>query len=897
MKSFYLTLSVCLLFILPLTIKADDIIIPFGQNMASAPQWKYKGGGTNLDAVLWKAIGYGEPGWLAGNAALGFGVSPPVRSTAIPEDASAGGGGIALARYPTLYFRKVVNIANPNFYNSFQINAKFDDGIVVWVNGVEAFRNNMPAGAPMYATLATASISGNGATVFTGSISTALFVPGNNIIAVEIHQNLVTSTDLFFDMELRGMVTALTRGPYLQMGNQTGITVRWRTAAATNSRVTWGTAFGTYPTTVDSATVTTEHEVRVTGLSPDTKYFYTIGSTTQTLQASPTNYVLTMPPANTTRKLRFLALGDCGNASANQIDTKNAALNYIGANDLDGLLTIGDNAYSSGLDLTEFQPEFFDIYKDDLLQNKKLYIIPGNHDYGNNSANTGVRNNAYYQNFTLPTAAELGGTASGTEAYYSYNIGDVHFVALDSYGQENSNTTKLYDTTGAQCLWLKNDLTVNTKKWVIVYFHHPPYTKTSHNSDFNRSSAELDLVAVREKFIRILERFGVDLVLCGHAHGYERSYLLKNYYNTYASPLDDLDFRKNLHTSDSSSAKYDGSLLSCPYTYNSGQYNHGSVYIVAGSAGQLGGSATGYPHDAMFYSNNSNGGSFYFEVDSNRLDAKFISYTAAGNPTPVIRDQFTIFKDVKKVTNISINKNDVLNLTASWRGLYYWPNNGLATTQSVNVNTATPGTYDFKVLDASSNNCLKDSFHVVINNVLPILLNSFAATLDKGKVLLEWVTQTEQNNKHFTIERSTDGVNFNYLGRINGAGTSNNIKTYRLVDYAPADGLNYYRLSQTDYDGNTVYFDTKKIVYKSNKGFNASIFNLAKGKINVFITSAANDNITLKIVDILGNKTIEETLLINTGNANKILELPTGAYVLIITNTKGEQVTKKIIVQ
>ena len=58
----------------------------------------------------------------------------------------------------------------------------------------------------------------------------------------------------------------LTRGPYLQMGNQTGVTIRWRSSSATNSRVRWGTVFGTYPNTVDSATVTTEHIVRITGL-------------------------------------------------------------------------------------------------------------------------------------------------------------------------------------------------------------------------------------------------------------------------------------------------------------------------------------------------------------------------------------------------------------------------------------------------------------------------------------------------------------------------------------------------------------------------------------------------------------------------------------------------------
>ena len=687
----------------------------------------------------------------------------------------------------------------------------------------------------------------------------------------------------------------LTRGPYLQMGNQTGVTIRWRSSTATNSRVTFGTVFGTYTTTVDSATVTTEHIVRISGLTPDTKYYYTIGSTTATLQATNTNYVTTVPPANTTRKLRFLALGDCGNASTNQIDVKNAAISYLGANDLDALLTIGDNAYSAGLDATEFQPEFFDIYKNDLFKNKKLYMIPGNHDYGNSSANTGVRNNDYYKNFTLPTAAELGGTASGTEAYYSYDIGDVHLVALDSYGMENSNTTKLYDTLGAQCVWLKNDLAVNTKRWVVVYFHHPPYTKTSHTSD-----TELDLVAVREKFVRILERYGVDLILCGHAHGYERSYLLKGFYNTYASPLLDANFNAATHTAtgNTQNAKYDGTASSCPYTYNSGQFNHGSVYVVSGSSGQLGGTTAGYPQNCMYYSNVTNGGSFYFEVDSNRLDAKFLSYSGTGGSVvPVIRDQFTIFKDVNKTTNTTVATNAPLTLTASWRGTYYWPNNGGATTQSVTISNATNGTFSYPVSDANAASCIQDAFNITVSGSLPISLSSFTAILNKDKVLLNWATSQEQNNKYFTIERSDDGRNFNFLGKVNGAGTSAEAHTYHLTDFAPLDGTNYYRLSQTDVDGNQKYYGIKTVNYKSSKDFISHILNNGNGQISVAMSSVKPAQINMRVVDMQGKEISDETIVVNNGAVVKYLNLKPGVYILVLLNETGGRISHKIIVQ
>lgn len=894
MKNVYLVFTGLLLFLSVTVTKADDTYFTFGQNLGGAPQWKYIGGGTNLDGIPWKGIAYPETGWLTANAALGFGTGTPVRNTAIPEDASTGGGGLAGSRFPTLYFRKLVNITNPNAYTNFRIRAKFDDGIVIWVNGVEAFRNNISAD-PGYATLATASIAGNGSTIFTGSVSPVLFVPGDNIIAVEVHQSASNSTDLFFDMELLGITTAavLTRGPYLQMGNQTGVTVRWRTDIPTTSKVSWGNSFGSYTNSVDSADLTTEHIVRIEGLNPDTKYFYSIGSNAQTLQAANNNYVLTMPPSNTTRKLRFLALGDCGNASTNQVDTKNAFLNYIGSNDIDALISLGDNAYSSGLD-AEFQSEFFDIYENDILRNMKLYPAPGNHDYGNSSANTGVRNNAYYNSFSLPDSAQCGGTISGTEAYYSFDIGDVHFVALDSYGRENSNTTKLYDTTGAQCVWLKNDLSINTKKWTVVYFHHPPYTKTSHNSDTETG----DLGAMRENFIRILERYGVDLVLNGHSHGYERSYLLKNYYKAtaVAPSLLDADFRKNLHTADSSNALYNGSALSCAYKYNSGKYNHGTVYIVSGSAGQLGGSSAGYPHDAMYYSNISNGGCFYFEVDSNRLDARFLSYSGTGaGVTPVVRDQFTIFKDVNKVTSYTVALNSPLTLTASWRGSYLWPANGNASTKSVTLANAANGTFNYLVRDA--NNCIRDSFIVTVTGTLAADIGAFNAVQDQDKVLLSWYTQRETQSRYFVIERSTDGIHFSELGRLFAAVNSTAVQQYHMIDPYPVAGLNYYRLSQIAQDGSISYHGIKKVNYRSGRSWSVNTVNTGPGTANILVRNSVVTILDLRISNTAGALLWQQQAQVNSSGISKAITLPSGLYILTVSSATGEMSSHKIIIR
>ena len=698
----------------------------------------------------------------------------------------------------------------------------------------------------------------------------------------------------------------LTRGPYLQVGTQTSIIIRWRTNIAENSRVTFGTVFGTYPNTVDSATSTTEHIVQISGLTADTKYWYSIGSTTQTLQATNTNYFLTLPPSNTIRKLRFLALGDCGNNSANQVDVKNTFINYIGSNDIDAMLLLGDNAYASGTD-AEFQTNFFNLYKDDLLKYYKLYPAPGNHDYGNSPTNTGktgatpALSMPYHLSFSVPSAGENGGVPSNVKNYYSYNIGDVHFISLDSYGKDDGNTTKLYDTSGAQATWLKADLAANTKKWTIAYFHHPPYTKTSHSSDYNAGAGELDLVAVREKFVRILERNGVDLILCGHSHGYERSYLLKNFYNTYASPLEDANFNIATHTAtgNTQNGKYDGTANSCAFAYNSGQYNHGSIYIVSGSAGQVSNAsqASGYPQNCMYYSyvNVNNGGSLYFEIDSNRLDVKFISYTTA--PTPIVRDQFTIFKDVNKTQNINAVTNNPVTLTASWKGNYYWPNNGGATTRSVTINNTTNGTFAYPVSDASSGSCIQDVFNVTVSGVVPVTFCSFNATLNNDKVLLTWSTSQESNNKYFTIEKSNDGINYIFLGKLNGAGTSSITHNYQLPDHTPWNGTNFYRLSQTDIDGYVHNYGIKSVNYKGSRSFTANMLNNGYGQISLAVKTAKPSNIYLKVVDLLGKEILSESFSVNSGGTVRDLKLNPGVYIIVLINDGGERISNKVVVQ
>lgn len=87
------------------------------------------------------------------------------------------------------------------------------------------------------------------------------------------------------------------------------------------------------------------------------------------------------------------------------------------------------------------------------------------------------------------------------------------------------------------------------------------------------------------------------------------------------------------------------------------------------------------------------------------------------------------------------------------------------------------------------------------NKPLPIELLYFSHTLDQNDVVLNWVTATETNNDYFTIERSIDGINYQTVQTVKGAGNSTRRLDYQWVDEGLSAGTYYYRLRQTDFDG------------------------------------------------------------------------------------------------
>lgn len=696
---------------LTFNMKATAIYNTMLFNYGSSWKWFT---GADL-GTAWRAAGYNDASWATGTGHMGYGetwTTAPCVPAGIGCSSSCSASGCS-TRFPTAYFRKMFNLPNPSAYDYINFSVFMDDGAVLYVNGTEVWRNNMPGtgtiplGAIAYNTLASTTIAES--TAVSVNIPISAFVAGTNQVAIEVHQNALTSSDMDFNARATGVVhvpPSLVRGPYLQNGNQTAFSVRWRTNVPCKSKLEVGTVAGTYPIVINDTASLTEHELRVTGLTPGTKYYYRFGTDADVLQGDTTNFWVTAPADGVNPRVTIAAYGDCGqNSNGNQsgsLASYRAYLNSIGLQAADMMLLVGDNAYNSGTD-GEYQTGFFNAYQGNILKNHMLFPAPGNHDYSNGSS---ARQNdhaiPYYDIFTMPTAGECGGVPSGNEAYYSFDRGDVHILSLDSYGKENAGTTRLYDTLGAQVQWIKADLAANTKKWVIAYWHHPPYTMGSHNSN-----TEGELVSIRQNFIRILERYGVDVIICGHSHDYERSYLMKGHYGSEAS------FNLATHAVDNSSAKYDGSANSCPYTTPSGKIEHGTVYVVSGSSGASGGVQSGYPHDAFPFSLND-GGMFFLDINQNRLDAKFIRKTGT------IWDQFTIIKDTKVQDTVKILYGNSVELNASWPGSYAWAPG--VTTRTVIVTPTVDSMVEVK--DALSATCLVDRHYVDLQCTMPDIIVS-----------------------------------------------------------------------------------------------------------------------------------------------------------------------------
>jgi hypothetical protein len=179
--------------------------------------------------------------------------------------------------------------------------------------------------------------------------------------------------------------------------------------------------------------------------------------------------------------VKFAVIGDTGTGTSKQQDIADIMVRYRAAFPYEFALLLGDNMYG-GETAVDFEKKFSDPYKQLLAQNVKFYAALGNHDQA-------LQTN--YVNFNM----------DGKE-YYRFKKGNVAFYALNSNYMDKK-----------QVQWLEDELAKDTSDWKVAFMHHPPYSSGSkHGSD----------AQLREVIEPIFVKYGVNVVLTGHDHFYER---------------------------------------------------------------------------------------------------------------------------------------------------------------------------------------------------------------------------------------------------------------------------------------------------------------------------------------------------------------------------------------
>lgn len=307
----------------------------------------------------------------------------------------------------------------------------------------------------------------------------------------------------------------LVRMPYIQNLTDSQATLRWKTNIPVDGKFLYHEdSIDLHAVRLHVSNESLEHLITLKGLKPNTRYYYSIPDL---LKPNKEQYFQTLPSSSSQSKRRVIVLGNSGTGDKGQLSLlKSIESNFD--DDLKGFIFLGDNAYPDGTE-TDYQQHFFDVYNE-FFKNRCYWSCVGNHDLYDAKSHITVPDIPLLELSSFPMKGEGGGIPSNSESYYSFDIGDAHFICLDSKNVDLSITGLMYK-------WLAKDLKASNSKWKIAFFHDSPYSFGSHNSDQDTVQ-----IKVRENFLPLLEKHGVDMTITASNACYERSHLISGHYGS-----------------------------------------------------------------------------------------------------------------------------------------------------------------------------------------------------------------------------------------------------------------------------------------------------------------------------------------------------------------------------
>ncbi len=183
---------------------------------------------------------------------------------------------------------------------------------------------------------------------------------------------------------------------------------------------------------------------------------------------------------------------------------------------------------------------------------------------------------------------------------------------------------------------------------------------------------------------------------------------------------------------------------------------------------------------------------------------------------------------------------------------------------------------------------------------LPVELSSFKGWNTGSSNTLQWITESELNNERFELERSADGQYFERIATVEGAGTTNETRSYLHEDNAPFMGVNYYRLRQIDYDGTTELSNIVALEVAAEQGVQRFFPNPTTGRLTYQFHSERSETVTLQVRNMLGQVLDTWTYDSHLGINNKELDwsaYPSATYHVTVYGRAGQVLHTQSVVK
>lgn len=231
-----------------------------------------------------------------------------------------------------------------------------------------------------------------------------------------------------------------------------------------------------------------------------------------------------------------------------------------------------------------------------------------------------------------------------------------------------------------------------------------------------------------------------------------------------------------------------------------------------------------------------------------------------------------------------------------WDGTKWNDGNGNATGTFINTGTAGSNVAGpHTVTGVSTFNQFSPYVLVDKNSPLPVEWLNISADCNNGDATIKWSTASEMNSNYFTVEKSLDGINFSGIQTVQAAGNSSDVNNYSAVDHDAYSGTSYYRVKETDFNGDFNLSSTVIINWCSSD--NVNVYG-SEGTVNVNIDADEDGQYLIEIYDLLGQKLLAENENVSAGNNQFKLtpEISTSIY-LVKVISKNNITTKKIFIK